>query len=134
MWRIFKNCVIPNYHSQLLKLRPKCNFLFSEFFCQGEGVHSIIIYWNKINSFKHKNLYNRSYSQITLFQVIDMFPGNICDISYSKFLEGYISNNNKKSKKWVYNWQMKWQLFYLMDNTPLSFYLMACKIGKICKC
>ena len=52
-----------------------------------------------MNSFKHKNLYNRSYSQITLFLVIDMFPGNICDISYSKFLEGYISNNNKKSKK-----------------------------------
>ena len=62
----------------------------------------MIIYWNEINSFNHKNLYNPSYNQITLFLVIDMFPGKICDISYSAFREGYVSNNNnKESMKWV---------------------------------
>ena len=31
-----------------------------------------------------------------------MFPGEIYDISYSTFREGYISNNNdKESMKWV---------------------------------
>ena len=48
----------------------------------------MIIYWNKVNSFGHKNLYNPSYNQITLFLVIDMSPGKVCDISYSTFLEG----------------------------------------------
>ena len=62
----------------------------------------MIIHWNKINSFNHKNLCNPSYNQITLFLVIDMFAGKICDISYSTFREGYISNtNNKESMKWV---------------------------------
>ena len=60
------------------------------------------IHWSKINSFNHKNLYNPSYNEIILFPVIEMFPGQICDISYSTFLEGYISkNNNKESMKWV---------------------------------
>ena len=62
----------------------------------------MIIHWNKINSFNHKNLCNPSYNQIILFLVIDMFPGKIYDISYSTFLEDYISNNNnKESMKWV---------------------------------
>ena len=62
----------------------------------------MIIHWKKINSFNHKHLYNPSYNQITLFPVIDMLPGKICDLSYSTFLEGYISNNNnKESMKWV---------------------------------
>ena len=130
LWCIFKNCGIPKYPSQLLKLNPKVIFYFQNFFTKGKGVRSVIIYWNKINSFNHKNLYNPSYHQIILFLVIDMFPGKICHISYSTFLEGYISNNiNKKSMKWVWNWQMKLQCFSLMDNTSLSLYLMACKIG-----
>ena len=64
----------------------------------------MIIHWNKINSFNHKNLCNPTCNQITLFLVNDMFPGKIrdTDISYSTFLEGYISNNNnKESMKWV---------------------------------
>ena len=66
---------------------------------QGEGV----VFYNYIlkkNKSIHKNLYNPSYNQITLFLMINMFPGKISDISYSKFLEGYTSNNNhKKSTK-----------------------------------
>ena len=62
----------------------------------------MIIYWNKVNSFNHENLYNPSCNQITLFVAVDMFPGKIFDISYSTFLEQYISNNNnKKSMNWV---------------------------------
>ena len=82
LWCLFKNCGIPKYPSQLLKLSPKSHFLFSEFLCKGEGGRSVIIYWNKINSFSHKNLYNRSY------KLIDMSPGKVCDIRYSTFLEG----------------------------------------------
>ena len=36
----------------------------------------MIIYWNKINSFNYKTLYNPSYNQLALFLVIDIFPGN----------------------------------------------------------
>ena len=62
----------------------------------------MIIHWNKINSFIHKNLCNPSYNQSTLFLVIDAFPGKICDRSYSTISEGYISNsNNKESIKLV---------------------------------
>ena len=62
----------------------------------------MIIHWNKVNSFNHKNLCNPIYNQITLFLVIDMFPGEIYDISYSTFRKSYISNNNdKESMKWV---------------------------------
>ena len=47
-----------------------------------------------------------------------MFPGKICDISYSTFLEGYISNNNdKESMEVSLNWYIKWHCFSLMDNT-----------------
>ena len=133
MSSIFKNCGLPNYTTQLLKLSPKTHFLFSEFLCQGEGVE-FYNYILKKNKFIHKNLYNPSYNQITLFLIVNMFPGKISDISYSKFLEGYISNNNHtKSSKWVYNWPMKWHSFSLMDNTSLSFYLMTCKTGLPCK-
>ena len=133
MSSIFKNCGLPNYTTQLLRLSPKTHFLFSEFLCQGEGVE-FYNYILKKNKFIHKNLYNPSYNQITLFLIVNMFPGKISDISYSKFLEGYISNNNHtKSSKWVYNWLMKWHSFSLMDNTSLSFYLMTCKTGLPCK-
>ena len=46
-----------------------------------------------------KNLYKPSYNQITLFLAIDMCPGKICEVSYSTFPEGCISNNNKESMK-----------------------------------
>ena len=132
MWCIFKNCGIPKYPSQLLKLSPKSHFIFSDFLCQGQWGAYMIIYWNKINSFNHKHLYNPSYSQATLFLVTDIFPGEIYDISYSIFLKGYISNtNSKKFMKWVCNWQMKWQCFFLMSNTSLSLYLMTCKTAKV---
>ena len=89
----------------------------------------MIIYRNKINLFNHKNLENPSYNQITLFLVTDMFPGDICNISYSTFLDGYISNNNNKksmSESVTGRWNGN---FFLIDNTSLSLYLMAYKIG-----
>ena len=127
MWCVFKNCSMLKYPSQLWKFSPKSCFLFSEFLCQEEGgvLYDYILKWN--NSFNHNNLYNPSYNQITLFLVIYMFPGKI---SYSIFLESCIgNNNNKKSMKWGSNWLMKLQCFSLVDNSSLSLYLMACKIG-----
>ena len=82
------------------------------------GVHSMIMYWSKMNS--------------TINTIKFIFPAKICDdVSYSTFLEGYVTNNNhKKSIKWLYNWLLKWQSFSLMDNT---LYLMVCKMGLPCK-
>ena len=84
----------------------------------------MIIYWSKVNSTIKIHTIQATIKFI--------FPGKIrVDISYSTFLEGYITNNNhKKSIKWVYNWFLKWQSFSLMDNT---LYLVACKIGFPCK-
>ena len=102
----------------------KLIFHFQNFFAKLKGVHSTIKYWSKVNS----TIKFYTIQATTRF----IFPGKICDdISYSTFLEGYISNNNhKKSIKWVYNLLLKWQSFSLMDNT---LYLMACKIGLPCK-
>ena len=79
----------------------------------------MIIYWSKINSII------KIYTIQATIRFI--FPGRICDdISYSMFLEGYISNNHEVSLYWL----LKWRYFSVIDNT---LYLMACKIGLPCK-
>ena len=86
-------------------------------------MHSLIIYWSKINS---------TIKIFTIQAIIRfIFSGKICDdISSSTVLEGYISNNHKESMKWVYNWLPKRQSCSLMDDT---LYLTACKIRLSCK-
>ena len=116
----FKNVVFLTISFNYWNWAPKIIFHFQNLFAKGKGVHSMIIYWRKINS---------TIKIYTIQATITfIFPGKICDdISYSTFLEGYISHNNhKKSMKSVYNWLLKWQSFSLMDNT---LHLMACKIG-----
>ena len=42
------------------------------------GVHSMIIYWNKINSAIKIYTIQDTISWIALFPIIDIFPGKIC--------------------------------------------------------